>query len=130
GAPTAAVAVDARRGHAFVSSVWGGTVGMLDAQSGALRHINSLDQAFGPRSMAVDEQTARLFVPNGDNGSVSLLDTRHGTLLRTVSVGGFPQQVAVDAPPVRTTLCTGCARGRACARPRASSGTGSAASAP
>jgi YVTN family beta-propeller protein len=47
--------------------------------------------------MAVDEQIARLFITNDADGTVSMLDTRHGTLLRTISVGGFPRQIAVDA---------------------------------
>lgn len=105
----AALGVDQRAGHAFVSggTVRGGSVSMLDTRSGTV--LTTIHMRTYPGAMAVDPQGHRAFVlttgalnPNrggvsGSRGSVAEVDTRTGILDCTRGVGTRPTALAVDA---------------------------------
>jgi len=120
GAP-AAVAMDARTGHVFVSTqgpvtraigvtsvtlrpVGPGRVVVLDARTGALLRMVAVGVA--PGALAVDGRSGRVFVANAgpvdrlgnasERGTVSVLDARSGVVRRTVTVGLDPDAIAVD----------------------------------
>ncbi len=60
----------------------------------------------GPGTTAVDERTGRVFVVNTQDRTVSLLDSRSGRLVRTITVGFYPELVAVDAPSGHAFVAT------------------------
>jgi DNA-binding beta-propeller fold protein YncE len=94
-----AVAVDARSGHAFVTTLSGVT--MLDARRGTiLRRIPVGGR--GPADIAVDERRGRAFLaverggwPRTIPGAVRILDTRTGATLRAIPVPD-PMEIALD----------------------------------
>ncbi len=117
----AAVAMDARTGHVFVSTqgpvaraigvasvtlrpVGPGRVAVLDVQTGALLRMVAVGVA--PGALAVDGRSGRVFVANAgpvdrlgnasERGTVSVLDARSGVVRRTVTVGLDPDAIAVD----------------------------------
>lgn len=106
------LALDAPHGHVLVAvqslTASSGRVMLLDARSGALLRTAVVGTA--PLALAVDTRTNRAFVTSGggsgcvqlplachrDPTVVSVLDTRTLRLLRTVEVGYFPHDIAVD----------------------------------
>ncbi len=91
-----ALAVDTRTGFAFVGSDVG-TVSMLDTGTGKIVHTSRIPMRFSAISrVAIAQRAKRVFVVNDGDFSVSMLDARTGTLLRTVLVGPFPVDLAVD----------------------------------
>lgn len=110
-----AIAVDARRGRAFVATerrdgagnyTGPGGVVMLDARGGSI--LRTLAIGKNPSSIAVDERRGLVYVastgpvdpnradqPTGP-GALSILDARDGALLRTVPAGVSPVVAAVD----------------------------------
>lgn len=85
-------------------SIGAGSVVTLDARSGAVLHSSRV--GIGPEPEAVDSRHHHLLVasvgamdrlgtPVGP-GSIAVVDTRTGILLRTVTVGIAPGDVAVD----------------------------------
>ncbi len=73
------VAMDARRGLTFVTTLGGSTrralstVLALDTETGRVRAQIRVGRT--PVALAVDEQRGRLFVANEDDGTVSVIDT-------------------------------------------------------
>jgi DNA-binding beta-propeller fold protein YncE len=57
------------------------------------------------QGLAVDETTGRAFVTSGS--AVSVLDATSGSLLRTVRLGAFPVDIAVDTTANRVFVPTG-----------------------
>jgi len=105
----AAVAVDEQAGRVFVLNALNGGVSVLDATSGRVlrtiplgRHDYPLVLSRG--TLALDTRRGHGFALVADtNGGtmpvrtgVAMFDTRRGTLLRTLRVGRFAQQVVVD----------------------------------
>jgi YVTN family beta-propeller protein len=99
-----AIAVDARRGHAFVANAYDGSVSMVEARSG--RVLRTVAVGANPWSLAVDPRADRVLVSTGQGlwpswssataGRVQVLDGRTGRRLRTVAVGLGPAALAVD----------------------------------
>jgi DNA-binding beta-propeller fold protein YncE len=95
--PTA-VAVDARSGHAFVTTDSGVT--MLDARRGTI--LRRIPIPGLPRDIAMDERIGRAFLTVGKRwgprtipGAVRILDTRTGATLRAIPVAD-PMAIALD----------------------------------
>jgi len=115
GYASSALAIDARRDHAFVATVAAspkacatpggvchmpGTVLMLDTHDG--RALRATPVGDNPSTIVVDERAGRVFVVNSgtngeDIGTVSVLDAATGRLVRSTTVGFLPEGVAVDA---------------------------------
>ncbi len=114
GYASSALAVDARRDHAFVATLAGstracatpggvchtpGTVLMLDARTGRALHATPVGD--NPSTVLVDERAGRVFVVNNgtngeDIGTVNILDAATGRLVRSTTVGFLPEGAAVD----------------------------------
>jgi YVTN family beta-propeller protein len=98
------LAVDARRGRAFVTDVGANSVSVLDTTTGRL--LRRLAVAPNPTAIAVDERTGRVFVASqgavdsaGDPlgpGTLTVLEAGSGRLIGTREVGLAPTAVAVD----------------------------------
>ena len=100
-----ALAVDTRTQHAFVRN-GDGTVSVLDLTRGTpLRTVVVSKPDANAKGLAVDEQTGRVFVTSGS--AVSVLDATSGSLLRTVRLGAFPVDIAVDTTANRVFVPTG-----------------------
>jgi YVTN family beta-propeller protein len=70
---------------------------IVAARLAATPVVESTVVGLGPGTTAVDERTGRVFVANTEDRTVSLLDSRTGRLVRTITVGFYPELVAVDA---------------------------------
>lgn len=118
-----AVAVDGRTGHVFVAmsgaaslsvplSIDPGQVAMLDARTGAVIHTSRVGVA--PAALAVDARYHHVLVANvgvvdprgiaQGPGTVSVLDTRSGAVVRTVTVGIAPNDIALDERDSRAVV--------------------------
>jgi DNA-binding beta-propeller fold protein YncE len=100
GSGLAAVAVDGRRGHAFVAT-GNGTVRMLATRSG--RVLRTVTVGLAPTRLAVDERSGRVVVLNDGDNRVNVLDAPTGALRQTVAIAGprlasalNPAAIAVD----------------------------------
>jgi len=102
------VAVDDRTGRVFVlvdgNAMNHGDVAVLDATTGGL--LRTVPVGASPVALAVDDRAGRLLVVNQGmstsgsltiRGTVSVLDARNGQLVRSVTVGQRPMDVAIDA---------------------------------
>jgi DNA-binding beta-propeller fold protein YncE len=92
------VAVDARSGHAFVTT--GSGVTMLDARRGTI--LRRIPIPGLPQDIAVDERIGRAFLtvekewwPRTIPGAVRILDTQTGATLRAIPVAD-PREIALD----------------------------------
>jgi YVTN family beta-propeller protein len=102
--PTA-LAVDTRTQHAYVRN-GDGTVSVLDLTRGAtLRTVVVSQPDADAQGLAVDETTGRVFVTSGS--AVSVLDATSRSLLRTVRLGAFPDDISVDTTDNRVFVPTG-----------------------
>ena len=100
-----ALAVDTRTQHTFVRN-GDGTMSVLDLTRGTpLRTVVVSKPDANAKGLAVDEQTGRVFVTSGS--AVSVLDATSGSLLRTVRLGAFPVDIAVDTTANRVFVPTG-----------------------
>ncbi len=93
----AALAIDARSDHAFVSvqALKGnGDIAVFDTVSGRL--VRTVPVGVDPRCVAVDTRTGRVFVINSGSASVGVLDAGSGTPLAAAPVGALPWALAVD----------------------------------
>ena len=93
GANPSGGALDARRGHLFVTS--GSALGVLDARSGRLLH--SAPSGASPRDPTVDVRADRVFVANNDDNTLTTFDAATGRPLHTAPVGESPGPMVVDA---------------------------------
>lgn len=93
GAHPETVVVDARTGHAFVTTD-DDRVSVFDARNGALLSASTLGQS--AQAGGVDEQRGRIFITNLDSSTVNVLDSRSAAMVRTVPVGATPVSVGVD----------------------------------
>jgi DNA-binding beta-propeller fold protein YncE len=79
-----------------------GSVSMLDARTGRLRHrtvLSTIGPGTSPGLLAVDGSRGRVLVATPGDASgdtVTVLDERSGTVLRTVPVGGVAVAIAMD----------------------------------
>ena len=87
GSEPRAIAVDIRRGHAFVTNHYGDTVSVLDVATGAV--LRTVPVAPQPGAVAVNARMGRVFIAsdNGGMGLVSVLDAAEGRVLHRVPVG-------------------------------------------
>ncbi|MGH2410841.1 MAG: YncE family protein [Chloroflexota bacterium] len=106
----AAIVVDEQSGRVFISS-WGpgshgtltrgyGEVSVLAAYGKAMLRTDTLGFGQYPVAAVVDSPIGRIFVAYSD-GTVGTLDLQGGTVLRTVPVGAFPDNLAVDTQTAR-----------------------------
>jgi DNA-binding beta-propeller fold protein YncE len=102
-----AVAVDARSGHAFVTT--GSGVTMLDARRGTI--LRRIPIPGLPQDIAVDERIGRAFLtvekkwwPRTIPGAVRILDTQTGATLRAIPVAN-PVDIAVDGQVGHLVIC-------------------------
>jgi len=94
--------MDGQGRHLFVTTTLG-VVYTLNPGDNRVRGVARVDARDAPtNALAVDDRTGRIFVADFNDGSstgpgtLSMLDARTGRRLRTVTVGVFPQAVAVD----------------------------------
>ncbi len=107
-----AVAVDARTRQVFAlglpPTIAGepqpalGSLAMIDLTTGRLAHTIALRN---PAALAVDERTGRVLV--AADGSVQVRDGASGRLLRTITTGVSPAEMAVDGRSGRAILIRG-----------------------
>ncbi len=122
GENTASIAVDADSGHVLVvndttadSGMAGGSVSIIDSRT--RRVVGTVPVGVNPGAVTVDARTHRAYVLNAGMdvstsvrrgggyrstttrlpGSVSVLDTRDGRIVRTLTIGGEPTGLALEA---------------------------------
>jgi YVTN family beta-propeller protein len=98
------VAVDERRGHAFVLDRSIDSLSIIDTASGRVLHSINVGAQTYPQAVAVDGHTGRVFIAVSDEGSaghVRVLDVRNGRILHTVMVGWDPIALVVAVPAGR-----------------------------
>jgi len=122
GENTASIGVDPDSGHILVvnnttvdSGMAGGSVSIIDSRT--RRVVGTVPVGVNPGAVTVDARTHRAYVLNAGMsvttsvrrggtyrststplpGSVSVLDTRDGRIVRTLTIGGEPRGLAVDA---------------------------------
>jgi YVTN family beta-propeller protein len=91
-----AIALDARRGRAFVTNRYDGTVSVLDVAAGAV--LRTVAVAPQPGAVVVNARTGRVFIAsdNAGMGLVSVLDTDGKRVLQRVAVGQRVVALAVE----------------------------------
>jgi DNA-binding beta-propeller fold protein YncE len=111
------VVVDAQTHRAFIttipSGVGGASVNVLDTDTGAILRRLAIGGNWNPLPV-VDERAGRVLVAAsvqvrsvpGVTGIVRVLDARSGALVRAVTVGLFPQGIAVDEQTGRAFVTT------------------------
>lgn len=96
GSHPAALALDRRSGHIFITA--DNTISMIDARSGAVVRTIPTSQYAG--AVVVSASTGRAFATAfGENGSVDslyVIDTASGRLLNKIALNGCPGALAVD----------------------------------
>lgn len=86
------IAVDPHVGHAFVSSLAGGPISILDTHRAAL--LGSLPLT-APTALSLDTMTGRVFVSSYTDSKVYMLDTHTTRVLRAIDVPS-PKDSVVD----------------------------------
>jgi YVTN family beta-propeller protein len=91
-----ALALDARRGRAFVANRYDGTVSVVDVATGAV--LRTVTVAPQPAAAAVNAPMGQVFIAsdNAGTGLVSVLDAAEGRVLHRVSVGERVVELAVE----------------------------------
>jgi YVTN family beta-propeller protein len=102
-----ALAVDARTGRVFVTTMASSTVHVLDARSGAV--LGTVAVGVGPDAVAMDDASGRVVVATSYDHRVSILDARTGRVQHTVVLhqGASLDAVLTEAMAVAVDRRTG-----------------------
>src|SRR5438552_3469234 len=90
-----ALGVDTTTKRVFVANLAGNTVGVLNADSGAL--LRTVPVGTAPSDVEVDDANSHVFIANTGSDTVSVLDDQTGRVLRVIPVGKHPIVVVKDA---------------------------------
>jgi len=90
------VAVDAASGLVYTANHMDGTVSVVDAASGSVRHTIELGGEAGSNGIAIDTIRRRAYVANSHSDSVSVIDLDEQCVIATIPVQRLPNGVGVD----------------------------------
>jgi len=99
-----------RTARVFVASQRSGAVSVLDARDGRLlRTVSVARGPLGPTAApVVDDATGRVFfAADTARDNLIVLDARSGSVLRRLTIGAFPQAIALDRGNGRVLVASG-----------------------
>ena len=92
------VTVGADGRYVYVSDTKSATIGVLDTTTGNVTYIETTSTVGASR---LTPDGTRLYVVGGGNGTVTVIDTTTNTLVTTIPVGGYANDLAVNAAGTR-----------------------------